>query len=189
MAARAYRTRSFVNAEMSAGMVPVNALFVKLLIMHPHDAHAEKREHETKCVPVRTHLRQQAGTPHSWACAPMPNANAGLVSVLHFGPNDGRWVNDVQSHECSQRRDRRGNASDEGCLFKQPAARAPLGLQPSLQNTGMHVADTTTAGALIGGYIHVIFDRHAKLPMDAGSVPFSTGTIVPHWTFKGFPGT
>ncbi len=62
MAARAYRTRSFVNAEMSAGMVPVNALFVKLLIMHPHDAHAEKRKHETKCVPMRTHLRQQAGT-------------------------------------------------------------------------------------------------------------------------------
>ncbi len=28
----------------------------------------------------------------------------------------------------------------------------------------------------------MIFDRHAKLPIDSGSVPFSTGTIVPHWT-------
>ncbi len=26
----------------------------------------------------------------------------------------------------------------------------------------------------------MIFDRHAKLPIDAGSLPFSTGTIVPH---------
>ena len=27
-------------------------------------------------------------------------------------------------------------------------------------------------------YITVIFDRHAKLPIDAGSVPFSTGTTI-----------
>jgi hypothetical protein len=38
-------------------MVPLNALPVKTLITHPHDANAEKRKHETKSVPVRTQLR------------------------------------------------------------------------------------------------------------------------------------
>ena len=38
MAATAYRALSSVSAEMPAGTVPVNALFVNCLITHPHDA-------------------------------------------------------------------------------------------------------------------------------------------------------
>jgi hypothetical protein len=73
MEARAYRTRSCVNAEMPAGMVPVNALFANILNTHPHDAHAEKRKHETypyahTLAPVSRHahtvgLAHQCQTP------------------------------------------------------------------------------------------------------------------------------
>jgi hypothetical protein len=37
MAARAYRVSRFVSVEMPAGTIAVNALFVNILITHPHD--------------------------------------------------------------------------------------------------------------------------------------------------------
>ncbi len=37
MAARAYSPLSSVSVEMPAGTVPVSALFVNILITHPHD--------------------------------------------------------------------------------------------------------------------------------------------------------
>jgi hypothetical protein len=48
MGAKAYRASSFVSAEMPAGMVPVNALFINTLIAQPHDANAEERQNENR---------------------------------------------------------------------------------------------------------------------------------------------
>ena len=103
-----------------------------------------------------------------------------------FRPQRLERVSVVQSRECSQRRDCRRHASEKGCLAKIPAAGAPSSrFAASLQSSGRRKkAWHRTSGHHYSGgrlqgrvYITMIFDRHAKLPIDAGSVPFSTGSV------------